>query len=85
MEGLIRDRIVRGLIDNTVRELLLREKDLTLTKALEIVRASELATKEMSKLIQKSSLNVDAVQTTLSNQKYRSTPFPKPCAGPGPA
>ena len=40
---MLRDQIVFGIIDPTVREKLLFEKDLTFAKACEIVRACEAA------------------------------------------
>lgn len=41
-DSLIRDRIVCGIRDDQVRARLLREADLTLVKALDVCRASEL-------------------------------------------
>ena len=48
---MIRDRIVFGIADNNVRELLLQVPDLTLNKALETARAAE-ATQSQLKQIQ---------------------------------
>ena len=79
LDGLIKDRIVCGLIDNTARELLLREKKLTLEKSLEIVRASEQATQEMNKLMQKS-VYVDTVSNRSQRSNFvpfKSAPSPK--------
>ncbi|KAK7918719.1 hypothetical protein WMY93_010003 [Mugilogobius chulae] len=41
-EELIRDRLVLGISDESVRRRLLREKDLTLTSAIDICRAAEM-------------------------------------------
>lgn len=41
-EELIRDRLVLGISDESVRRRLLREKDLTLTVAIDICRAAEM-------------------------------------------
>jgi len=49
-ESMIRDRIVLGCPDQRLQERLLREPDLTLTKALTICRAAE-ATKEQLRVI----------------------------------
>lgn len=61
-ESLIRDRIVCGIIDNTVRDRLLRAEELTLAKAIQICQAAEI-TKEESKCIDgtSQSVQVDAV------------------------
>ena len=77
-DGLLRDRIVCGVKDNTVRELLLRETKLTLDKSLEICRASEMATKEMNKLIRENvaeSISVDLVSKR-SRKPYKSQASP---------
>lgn len=42
-DSLIRDRVVCGIIDNRVRDSLLRESDLTLTKCINICKSAELA------------------------------------------
>ena len=49
-ESLIRDRMVVGIRDDKARERLLREPDLTLKKATDIVRASEMAKLQMDEL-----------------------------------
>jgi len=41
---MLRDRIVLGIRDNTTQQLLLREKDLTLEKTINICKATENAT-----------------------------------------
>ena len=46
----VRDRIVVGLRDNTARSRLLREKDLTLVSALELVTNIEIADEHVKRL-----------------------------------
>lgn len=53
-ETLIRDRVVLGLRDSALQERLLREPQLSLKKALEFVRATEVS-REQSKTIQEPS------------------------------
>ena len=52
-DGLLRDRIVFGINNQKLKERLLREADLTLSRTLEICRAAELSSaqlKEVSRL-----------------------------------
>lgn len=49
-EQLIKDRIVCGIRDSKVRDRLLRERYLNLTKAIEICRAAEQADLQMKQL-----------------------------------
>lgn len=62
-ESLLRDRIVCGVNNNTVRDRLLRTDDLTLVKALQLCQAAEMS-KEDSKYINcaADSVQVSAVQ-----------------------
>nr|XP_034824747.1 uncharacterized protein K02A2.6-like [Maniola hyperantus] len=61
-DSLIRDRIVCGISNNTVRDRLLRTEDLTLAKAVQICEAAEMS-KEESRLIEASTTeaSVDAI------------------------
>jgi len=43
IESLLRDRIVLGIRDASTQKLLLREKDLTLNKTIDICKATESA------------------------------------------
>ncbi|KAL0839884.1 hypothetical protein ABMA28_016507 [Loxostege sticticalis] len=45
-ESLLRDRIVCGIINNTVRDRLLRTEELTLSKAIQICQAAEISKEE---------------------------------------
>ena len=49
-DGLIRDRIVCGIIHDKIRSRLLREPDLTLQRAVEICRTNELTSAQMKSL-----------------------------------
>ena len=49
-DSLIKDRIVCGIDDKSVRERLLRDNDLTLDKAINIVRAAETSKTQVEKL-----------------------------------
>ncbi len=44
---LLRDRVVLGIRDNSVRKKLLQERNLTLAKALDICRSSETTSKQL--------------------------------------
>ena len=69
-DSLIRDRIVFGIADNSVRERLLRVPDLTLNKALEIARAAEAT---QSQLKQTQNLHeVNAVGRRKKNSSERN-------------
>lgn len=49
---MIWDRIVCGIINDQVRRRLLREGDLTLDKAIDICRVSEITTSQVKTLIE---------------------------------
>ena len=51
-DSLIKDRIVCGITSDQVRARLLRESDLTLTKAVDICRAAEATTAQAQMLNQ---------------------------------
>lgn len=50
-DDMIRDRIVMGIMDKSTQERLLRESQLTLTKAIELCRATEVS-KSQSQVLQ---------------------------------
>jgi len=64
-ESLIRDRVVLGCTDSRLQEQLLREPDLSLTKALQLCRAAE-ATAEQMKLIRAD--DITAINTVRSEK-----------------
>ncbi len=47
---LLRDRVVLGIRDNSVRKKLLQERNLTLAKALDICRSSETTSKQLQNM-----------------------------------
>ena len=49
-DEMLRDRLVIGIADHAVRRRLLREKDLSLNTALDIIRASERASMQLKKI-----------------------------------
>eukprot|EP00112_Aurelia_sp_Birch-Aquarium-sp1_P022845 Seg6585.1 transcript_id=Seg6585.1/GoldUCD/mRNA.D3Y31 product="hypothetical protein" protein_id=Seg6585.1/GoldUCD/D3Y31 len=50
-ESIIKDRIVEGINNDSTRERLLREKDLSLQKAIDICKAAEVASQHMKTLV----------------------------------
>ncbi len=60
-DGLLRDRIVCGILNSSVRERLLRENKLTLGKAVDTCRASEIASSQ-AKQLNSAEKQVDAVR-----------------------
>ena len=70
-EGLIRDRIVCGIRDDGVRARLLREGDLTLQKAIDICRASELSSSQVKMLTHSATAEVHAVKKKPFTPNYK--------------
>lgn len=60
-DQLIKDKIVTGIPDNGLRERLLREKDLTLDKAVQMCRAAE-TTRAQAKELSREDTTVHAVK-----------------------
>ena len=63
--GLIKDRIICGISENTVRECLLREPDLTLDKALSICRAAEATRQRIQTMSLVEEKNLHAVSSSV--------------------
>ena len=57
-ESLIKDRVVIGIYDDTLRERLLRQKDLTLSTAAEICRSSELSKTQLKEMSEGTKVNL---------------------------
>lgn len=82
-DSLIKDRLVLGIQDRSVKDRLFREPKLDLKKAIEICKASELAQKQLQQI---SSAKVDIVKqqkkhgsrTAGHKQPYRENTQPKP-------
>ena len=61
-DDLLRDRIIFGIADNKVRERLLREPELSLSKTLDICRASEMSQAQIKTVSAFNSPNVHLLQ-----------------------
>lgn len=73
-DGLIRDRIVCGIKDETCRRRLLRESDLTLAKAVDICRAHEVSAEQMKTWDRNQPEGASAdVHTVSRNVKHKDT------------
>ncbi|XP_063965835.1 uncharacterized protein K02A2.6-like [Lytechinus pictus] len=66
-DSLIKDRIVVGIRDDGTRARLLREKDLSLEKAIDICKATEITSQHIAEL--KPKQNIHAMQATSMNRK----------------
>ena len=71
----IRDRLVAGLRDQTSRARLLRERNLTLTTALGLVKAIETANNHVKTLLTEK--QVDKIRRQKPNQKNQSQKTPQ--------
>ena len=72
-DSLIKDRIVCGIDSNSIRERLLRDNDLTLEKAISIVRAAETSKTQVQRL-NNPSLEVESIHKNFertSRRKYQ--------------
>lgn len=70
-ESLIRDRIVCGIKDTSLRERLLRETNLTLKSCLDICRASELSKERMREIDNAPAAEVHALRTPDKGAKMK--------------
>ena len=81
-ESLIRDRVVLGIQDNSVRERLLRDPDLTLQTAIEKVRSAELTNAHLKQIKADHKIAeeyIHAVKVTgeqLSKNRYQDISIP---------
>lgn len=71
-DSLIRDRIVCGVDNAQVRARLLREPDLTLTKAVDICRANEATQSHMKALNEESDIAVNKIAKAKLQRKAQS-------------
>ncbi|CAB3985329.1 Hypothetical predicted protein [Paramuricea clavata] len=69
-DSLIKDRIVCGIDSNSIRERLLRDNDLTLEKAISIVRAAETSKTQVQKL-NNPSLEVESIHKNFERTSHR--------------
>ncbi|XP_026737908.1 uncharacterized protein LOC113501095 isoform X1 [Trichoplusia ni] len=61
-DRMLRDKIVTGIIDKRLKDRLLRESDLTLSKAIQICKAAELAEEQVKKIANEPGMS-NAVQS----------------------
>ena len=61
-QELIRDKFVFGLIDDSLKERLIREASVTLTKAIEIAQRSESSKQQIKDMKSLQRINVDALK-----------------------
>ncbi|KAJ8017554.1 hypothetical protein HOLleu_44951 [Holothuria leucospilota] len=71
-DSLIRDRIICGIPNNALRERLLREEDLTLSKAVQMCRAAETTRSQVKELQSDDVVLVHAVHAA-QQQKHSRT------------
>ena len=77
----LRDRLVVGWSDVDVRRRLMRERELTLENAIDIIKATETANRQIKMLIQEQknghqSISVNAIKKKLNRQNFQN--FRKP-------
>ena len=77
-DGLIRDRIICGIICDRTRARLLKEGELTLQKALDICRANEATTTQLKTLSSSATSKETHYQEVLAIQKRYQSDNPKP-------
>ena len=68
-DGLIHDRIICGIQNQTIKERLLREADLTLKKAIDICRAAEVSREQVKSLTDRNSADIDALHKTKQDSR----------------
>ena len=74
-DSLIRDRIVCGIQSNYLRERLLREPELSLTKAIDICRASEVSKTQAQYLNESSKVLEEKVDFVQKQNTQKNTDF----------
>ncbi|XP_072021152.1 uncharacterized protein [Amphiura filiformis] len=82
-DDLIRDRIVLGVTDHAIRARLLREDKLTLTRAMDMCRTSEITAAQLEKLNSSSSDQVNYTRGSgRPNRSYEKNSRPNFRSGP---
>lgn len=83
LDNMLRDKLVFGLREDSPRERLLRERDLTLQKAIDIARASELSRKQTQIMTSDNAERVDYVKKDRfkkhKHTEYKSLENKKKC------
>ncbi|KAK9731046.1 hypothetical protein QE152_g13980 [Popillia japonica] len=70
-DELIKDRIVCGVLEAKIKDRLLREKDLDLTKAMEICRAAEQTEHQVRQLMEKTkTLEINEIKSKQPKQTF---------------
>lgn len=79
-DEILRDRLVLGVRDEKIRERLLRVNDLTLTKAIDICKASEQTSQQLKLITSGTEESVGAVNTEPppSTRRQRDPPLHRP-------
>ena len=72
-DDLLRDRIIFGIADNKVRERLLREPELSLSKTLDICHASEMSQVQIKTVSEFNSPNVQLLQENKKASEGKSS------------
>ena len=74
-DSIIKDRIVEGINNDSTRARLLREKDLSLQRCIEVCKSSEVAEEHMKTLTHESSKvrDIDAVKKKYTGKRYMRT------------
>ncbi|XP_075157939.1 uncharacterized protein LOC142231205 [Haematobia irritans] len=72
-DSLLRDKIVVGIGNDSVREKLLSEDDIDLAKAIKICRASEMATQQLKELHKNDDMKVDAIRKYAKPKSFKKT------------
>ena len=73
-DEMIRDRIVIGVKNTSLTERMLRMKDLNLDKAIEVSKASEIASKQVQSLGKPESNAIEEMNVIKSTDKQRGRP-----------
>lgn len=68
-ESLIRDRVVLGIRDAAMTERLLREPDLSLSKATDFIRTAEISRLQMRNMMSSTGAHVNSVSRVRHNEK----------------
>ena len=80
MTKILRDPLVLGVRDEKIRERLLRVNDLTLTKVIDICKASEQTSQQLKLITSGTEESVDAINTEppLNTRRPRDPPLHRP-------
>ncbi|RVE48416.1 hypothetical protein evm_006977 [Chilo suppressalis] len=74
-DGLIRDKLINGIIDPKLRERLLREPDLTLERCIEMCKTTEIATGYLHQLQEEDTQKIDKINKKQFNTNQQPKMF----------